>query len=308
MTRRKVRPKSEAIRVRVPRWMMNGSPKAMESICGWSVDSTGDPDICAPRHHALEEDPGAPDISSEAFLKAAQWWINQLSTLFSIISEPSNYEDEEGYFDPAAATERLLSVEQMFRDCQSILTITRNDHARRALAFNFLTRLQGIVPGYSWKDVVGRTSLERIAGRLRNDLPQEVQAVFLGRADRAVRVVTALEDGFFLPLTEDDGRVPLPDRQGKVVPVERRTAVTEWLSIVRNSLHGFDAKPSRRHRALLAAHNGHIPGEFSDVAWLHLLDLLAHPEKLAKFEMHKRGRAKQMDRQCPLSGVKGKTL
>lgn len=67
---------------------------------------------------------------------AAQWWTGRLSTLFSIIIEPANYEDSHGDFDPAAATERLLSVEQMFPDCQSILTLTRDDHARAVLSLS----------------------------------------------------------------------------------------------------------------------------------------------------------------------------
>lgn len=59
------------------------------------------------------------------------------------------------------------------------------------------------------------------------------------------------------------------------------------------------------HRALPAAHNGTSQGEFSDVAWLHLLDLLANPEKLAKFEMHQRNRSKQAKRKALSAEVPG---
>lgn len=225
-----------------------------------------------------------PTSSPEVYVRAANWWVTQLSTLFSIITEPANYVEGELY-DPAEATERLLSVEQMFRDCQSILTQTRDDHARTTLTFTLLKRLQGLIPSYNWKAVVGRNALESIVEKLQTDVPVELHDVFLGRAERAVRAVKSLENGFFAAGEDPACPVVLPDKNGSHVPTERRNAVTEWLQLVRNSLHGFDQQPSRRDRALLAAHDGVIPGDFADVAWLHILDLVAHPEKLAKFEL-----------------------
>lgn len=74
----------------------------------------------------------------------------------------------------------------------------------------------------------------------------------------------------------------LDDPDVRVQGTARKTAVTEWLRLVRNSLHGFE-KPSPKDRALLAAHVGNIPGDFADVAWLHILDIVTHPEKLAQF-------------------------
>lgn len=110
----------------------------------------------------------------------AEWWVEQLSTLFPIITEPANYVDD-GVFDPAEATERLLSVEQIFGDCQSILTLTRDDHARTSLAFTRLKRLEGLIPGYKWKTVVGRSSLEAIFEKLRSDVAAELHNVFLAK-------------------------------------------------------------------------------------------------------------------------------
>lgn len=239
--------------------------------------------LLAPDRLRAENHP-LPTSSPEIYIRAANWWVNQLSTLFSIITEPANYVDDELY-DPAEATERLLSVEQMFRDCQSILTQTRDDHARTTLTFTFLKRLEGLIPGYKWKAVVGRNALEDIVEKLRTDVPIELHDVFVRRAERAVRAVKSLENGFFAAGEDTASPVVLPDKNGARVPTERRNAVTEWLQLVRNSLHGFDQQPSKRDRALLAAHDGVIPGDFADVAWLHILDLVAHPEKLAKFEL-----------------------
>ncbi|WP_313818242.1 hypothetical protein [Citricoccus sp.] len=237
--------------------------------------------LLAPGRNVAEETPSYP-ADRTVYVRAAQWWVGQLDTLFSIVTEPANYVSD-GMFDTAQAAERLLAVEQIFRDCQSILTQTQDDHARITLAFTLLKRLEGIFPGYDWKKVVGRTSLEGLVRTLRTDVPAELHGVFLWRAERGVRAIALLEDGFFAPAEEEQGKVPLPDKQGVLIEYERKTAVTEWLQLVRNSLHGFD-KPSPRDRALLAAHDGNIPGDFADVAWLHILDIVTHPEKLAKFE------------------------
>ncbi|SKC06935.1 hypothetical protein SAMN05660473_03926 [Arthrobacter sp. 49Tsu3.1M3] len=241
--------------------------------------------LLSPDRKPAEEDL-IPPTNPRVYIRAAHWWVERLSTLFSIITEPANYLDGE-VFNPAEATERLLSVEQMFRDCQSILTLTRDDHARTTLTFTFLKRLEGLIPNYRWKTVVGLNSLEAIVERLRSTLPAELHDVFLKRAERAVRAVKSLEDGFFT--AGDDGGSPilLPDKNGSPISTERRNAATEWLQLVRNSLHGFD-QPSERDRALLAAHDGDIPGDFADVAWLHILDIVAHPEKLAKFELRRK--------------------
>jgi hypothetical protein len=236
--------------------------------------------LLSPDRRRRESDP-TPPSNPKIYIKAAEWWVEQLSTLFSIITEPANYVDDD-VFNPAEATERLLSVEQLFRDCQSILTLTRDDHARTSLAFTLLKRLEGLIPGYRWKTVVGRSSLEAIVEKLRTDVPTGLHDVFLRRAERAVRAVAALEHGFFAAGEDPESPIYLPDKNGIRVATDRRHAVTEWLQLVRNSLHGFD-KPSERDRALLAAHDGDIPGDFADVAWLHLLDIVANPDKLAKF-------------------------
>jgi hypothetical protein len=55
--------------------------------------------LLSPMRHALEEDDVPSAIAAEDFVSAAQWWTGQLSTLFSIITEPANYEDSQGDFD-----------------------------------------------------------------------------------------------------------------------------------------------------------------------------------------------------------------
>ena len=259
--------------------------------------------LLAPQKRSSEVDL-SPTSDPKTYTLAARWWVEQLSTLFSIVTEPANYA-VEGFFEPAKATERLLTIEQIFRDCQSILTLTRDDHARTMLAFTLLKRLEGVIPGYSWKSVVGHTAVATILEKLKLDVPKALHDVFLRRAERAVRAIESLEDGFFAGGDNNESSVLLPDKNGVVIPVSRKAAVTEWLQLYRDSLHGF-GKPSRRDRALLAAHDGEMPGDFADVAWLHVLDVVAHPEKLAAYERLQRieaSRGNQRGRQTASSNL-----
>ena len=250
-----------------------------EAVRGQETFARDEIQLLSPSQKFSKKNPYRPE-NPAVYEHAAKWWVGQLNTMFSIITEPSNY-DVAGFYDAAESTERLLTVEQVFRDCQSILTLTRDAHARTTLVFTLLKRLEGLIPGYTWKKAVGLKSLESLVEQLKVDVPSDLHEIFLWRADRAVHAVKSLEDGFF-GSKNSVGTIPLPDKQGRMIETDHENAVTQWLQLVRNSLHGFN-KPSPRDRALLAAHDGNIPPEFADVAWLHVLDIVAHPEKLDRF-------------------------
>ncbi|MFK0073198.1 hypothetical protein [Arthrobacter woluwensis] len=232
-----------------------------------------------------------PTINSSALAKAASWWIQQLNTLFSVATEPANYV-RNGTYEPSMAMEKLLTLEQVFRDCQSIATATRDRHARLSLAFQALVRIQGLVPGLTWKKVAGLSEVRSTLALIQESMPAELHPVFLPRAEQAIEALEELEQGFFLANLAGEDEVRLPGPRGKEENVPRRQAVTEWLLLYRNSLHGFDKTPTLRQRALLAAHDGRIPGAIADLAWLQLLALLARPESLSRFR-RKTGRSSQ---------------
>lgn len=218
---------------------------------------------------------------SAVFEKVAKWWVDQLDVMFSILTEPANYYFK-GEYDAAQATEKLLTLEQIFRDCQSVLTHPRDLHARTVLAFTLLKRLEGVIPGHTWKRVVGRSSLESIVEQLKRDVPAELHCVLMPKVDQALAAVCDIENGFFASGDGTD-KILLPNKEDVLIQVERRAAVTEWLQLIRNSLHGFN-KPTPRDRALLAAHDGEIPPTFADIVWIHILDIVTHPEKLGRFD------------------------
>lgn len=223
-----------------------------------------------------------PTIKSSVLAKAAFWWIQQLNTLFSVATEPANHV-RNGTYEPSMAMEKLLTLEQVFRDCQSIATATRDRHARLSLAFQALVRMQGLVPGLNWKKVAGLSDGQSTMALIKETIPAELHPVFLPRAEQAIGALEELERGFFLANLAGEDKVRLPGPNGKEELVARRQAVTEWLLLYRNSLHGFDKIPTPRQRALLAAHDGRIPGAIADLAWLQLLAVLARPESLSRF-------------------------
>jgi hypothetical protein len=223
-----------------------------------------------------------PDISPDDFTKAAHWWVKQLNTLFSVATEPANHV-RHGAYDPSMALEKLLTLEQVFRDCQSIATITRDQHARLTLTFQALIRIKGLVPSLEWKKVASLAAARKTLKMLQSEMPVDIHPVYLPRAERAVEALEEMEQGFFLANAAGEDGVRLPSPQGKEELVPRSQAVTEWLQLYRNSLHGFDKPTTQRQRALLASHDGRVPGALADLAWLQLLGLLAKPDTLARF-------------------------
>lgn len=221
------------------------------------------------------------EVSPGVFSVAVKWWIDQLNLVFSYITEPGNY--LEGHrFSPQMAFEKVLSLEQLFRNCQSLATNTMDQHARRIVMFNALDTLPGLIPELRWGVAVSAARCEATLLSLEAGMPKGVGSILLPRARAASQALRDLEGGFFLRNKLDGGTLTLPDKNGSERPVPLPTATTEWLRVIRNSQHGFDKNQSPRDRALLTAHDGHIPDAIADLAWLHLLSLMTFPDKLLR--------------------------
>lgn len=223
-----------------------------------------------------------PPIPASAFEVTSQWWVQQLDILLSLATEPANY-CERGLYEPEKALEKVLTLEQFFRHCQSIATNTRDQHARRLVMFSALESLRGLSPKLDWHFM---TSAERSRGTLeaiRQELPRESHYVLLPRAIAAVEALEDVQSGFFLKERLESGKLRLPGARGKEQFVSLDKATTLWLRLVRNSHHGFDRKPDPKDRALLAAHNGAIGDALADLAWLQLLHLMTHPQLLQRY-------------------------
>lgn len=226
--------------------------------------------------------PPAPAIGREEQVAALGWWVRQLDRLLTEVLDPGNY-TSSGVLDVQRAFTVHLSTEQLFRAAQSLSVHDRDPIARRTLMFDALDTLQGLA-GTTFDTRCGLGHAQGVLDDLRAVLPENVAAVLLPRAERAVGALRDLQGGFFLPSRVSGGTILLPGRSGGDQPVPLEAAAASWLRVLRNAGHGFGSKPANKARddVLLMAHDGSVPPDLPDLPYLYLLELLAHPEKLRR--------------------------
>ena len=230
-----------------------------------------------------ERDHERPALKRTAFGAALSWWCSRLNVLFAEATNLANYSHRDKIFSPQMHVEKLLSLEQFFRHCESIATSGTDTHQRRTMMFAALETLAGIAPTLRWQASYDFVKVEQMLCQLRATMSDGVQAVLLPRAERAVAALRSLVDGFFIEARRDrSGDIFLLDDRGVSRPVAANVAVRLWLRVLRNSQHGFDRDQSLQTRDLLAIHDGRFPSELPDIAWFFLLYLMAFPESMRR--------------------------
>jgi hypothetical protein len=214
--------------------------------------------------------------------EALQWWVHQLDVLFTTLTDVTLYKCD-GWYSPSGQLNTLLTVEQLFRHVQSILTQMRDKHAQRVLLAGALDTLVGLT-GYDLPRQCTLSFAKKILEKLETNVPASAAPILLPSARAAVAALAKLQDGFFLRRNSAD-TVRLPDRNGREqeVPLERATAA--YLHELRNATHGFGGRfgdSGRRVDTLLAAHTGELPDDLALLPYLYLLDLLADPGLLTR--------------------------
>ncbi|WP_152603635.1 hypothetical protein [Amycolatopsis rifamycinica] len=212
--------------------------------------------------------------------ESLHWWTRKLNELFAELTDPSNSVDSSGRLDPRRQLERILSVEQIFRNVQSISALDRDRHAARMLCFDTLDCLSGLKL-LDFEPMCTASKAEACLDEIKGELPARVAKVLLPRAEVAVQALKDLQDGFFMSsLVDPDGRIELPDDVHGSRKYEKDRAVALWLRMLRNAGHSFGGRPTSRGDTLLIAHNGEVPPDFPDLAYLYLLRLITFPELL----------------------------
>lgn len=223
-----------------------------------------------------------PLVTPIEMREALQWWVRHLDVLFTTLTDVTLY-SKDGWYSPSGQLNTLLTVEQLFRHVQSILTQMRDKHAQRVLvasALDTLVRLTG-------RDLSRQCTLsfaKKILDKLETSVPATVTPILLPGARAAVAALAKLQDGFFLRRNSAD-TIRLPDRNGREQEVSLERATAEYLLELRNSTHGFGGRSEdsgRRVDTLLAAHTGELPDDLALLAYLYLLDLLADPDLLTR--------------------------
>jgi hypothetical protein len=217
-----------------------------------------------------------------AFDAAFRWWVEHLDLLFTEMTDPCRHVAAFGSYDVLAHFESLLSVEQAFRHVQSLSIHDRDAHAQRSLLFHALDVIAAVRPPDF--DKLCKLSVAKKALLAIEAVIDPVAAdVLLPRARNAVQALEDLRKGFFLPSRISGSGLRLPDKYGTETVVPYEQAAGLYLRVLRNSVHGFGGRggpAEERARALLASHDGNIPADLPDLAYLYLLRLLACPSEL----------------------------
>ena len=225
----------------------------------------------------------AADIDPAHFDLAFRWWVEHLDRLFTEITDPCGHVAGDGSYDVFEHFESLLSLEQAFRNVQSLSTQDRDGHAQRGMLFDALDSISG-VRSPDFDEMCKLACAKKALAEAEAEMDAGTGSVLLPRARAAIAALEEVQKGFFLPSKISGSGVRLPGKGGEmVVPFD--TAAAQYLRVLRNSVHGFGGRGGtggERNRALLAAHDGHIPADLPDLAYLYLLRLLARPEDLRR--------------------------
>ena len=222
-----------------------------------------------------------PQVSSGNIDAALTWWSGALDRLFTEVTDPVRYTGDDGTYSVRRNFEALLSIEQVFRNVQSLSAHARDSHVRRILLFDTLDTLEGLrSPDFG--RMCELSYAQRALDAVTCLVGPEAGRVLLPRAAQAVTALQQLQRGFFAPSRLLSGGLRVPDRHGvgRVMSLEKAAAA--YLRILRNGGHAFGGRPVPGDGVLLMAHNGDVPGDLPDLAYLYLLHLLAGPQDLRR--------------------------
>ena len=133
-----------------------------------------------------------------------------LDGLFTEITDPVRYVRDDGTYGVKENFEALLSIEQAFRNVQSLSAHARDSHVRRILLFDTLDTLEGLrSPDFA--RMCELSYAQRALDEVTSLISPEAGRVLLPRATLAVeRRFKKLQDGFFVPSRLQDSGLQVP--------------------------------------------------------------------------------------------------
>jgi hypothetical protein len=223
-----------------------------------------------------------PTVTATQIEALLRWWIGQLNKLFGVVLDPANYPNRGNSYNAQAHYGSLLSLDRLFACVLGVLIYARRDEfLRKLLLFDCLDLLEGFHQGPYEQLCNPRTVREQL-NELTTSLPAEVAQLLLPRCHRAVEALEQVQDGFYVHERHGSAGLQVRNQRGQLETISLPAAVARYLRVVRNAAHAFHQMAQRRPDliSLLAAHNGELSPELSDLAFLHFLRVLADPAKL----------------------------
>jgi hypothetical protein len=222
-----------------------------------------------------------PEACAADVNAALTWWTGALDRLFTEVTDPAEYAAEDGTYRARENFEALLSIQQAFRNVQSLSANARDNHVRRVLLFDTLDTLEGL-RSPDFQRMCELSYAQRVLDEVTGLVGVSAGRVLLPRARQAVSALRRLQDGFFAPSRLQDGGLLVPRRDGTESAMSLEKAASAYLRVLRNGGHAFGGRSQPADGVLLTAHDGDVPVDLPDLAYLYLLHLLARPHDLRR--------------------------
>ncbi|MEU9261581.1 MULTISPECIES: hypothetical protein [Streptomyces] len=222
-----------------------------------------------------------PVVSAEQSTAFFFWWTTQVNKVLAVATDPVNFADRNtNVYSPIWHWQYLASIERLFRDVTETLADTEyHETSQLRSAYDALDTLEGMRMG-TFDTLATPSRAARTLEGLRQDLPPDIAAVALPVCQRAVDALGRVRDGFAKNSTyyTPTGLAGLPGKKG---PMNKTwdDATSLYLRRDRNSAHSF-LNLDEWEKTLLFAHEGLLPRGIAGLAFLYLLDLVAHLERI----------------------------
>ena len=218
-----------------------------------------------------------------------EWWVGRLNVTYSHITDPTRWVDGEGYYDAAAQTAWMITLERLLGDGLTLLAEPQASGLQRVLtSFDLLDKAEQLL-GYGRTEGDAGKGFEALLRR-GAVIPRARDAMSAMPMDIGQRLTDELQrlyDGLYREvrantlayrLTAKGAKVALTDPE-KLVNISDETLVGTLARAVRNSSHGLlDLLRDHPDRYLLAANTDGVPLELPAAAPLIMLSLLADAE------------------------------
>jgi hypothetical protein len=221
-----------------------------------------------------------PAVTPESSESWVRWWVHHLNVLLGQALDVGSFSDAEGRYQPSIHLGVLSSVERLFSSVQWILAHSTRGEGRLWRLFDVVDLLDGLSFG-SWEQMLRPDRLVRQLERLEASLPLPARSLALARCLPALHALDEFSRSFGSVAEQltQEGELRVRQRDGVGWQSISRSAATHaYLRLLRNATHSFRRTARDPFEvSLLAAHEGDVPDAVADLAFFHLLRLLAEP-------------------------------